>query len=127
MDKTYIGVDFGTKKCGIAYTVGSFCFGYNTVSTNILIQVLQKIMQEKKPSKIIFGMPYNIDGTMSEHGKRIERYIEKIQREIDIPIETHDERLTSSEAKIGFSEAGVQGDIDMESARLILEGYLEKN
>ncbi len=72
-------------------------------------------------------MPYNIDGTMSAHGKRVLKYINTIESILKIPIEVYDERLTTSEAKIGFADFGVDGDIDSESARLILEGYLAEN
>lgn len=66
-------------------------------------------------------MPYNIDGTLSKHAKRVLAF-EKILRKTfpDITIILHDERLTTSEAKL----AGVD-DVDAESARLILLDYLE--
>ena len=71
-------------------------------------------------------MPYNIDGTLSKHGRRVEKFVESIKTFTALPIITHDERLTTSEARIGFAESGYDGDIDAESARLILEDYLRK-
>ncbi|MDQ5968672.1 MAG: putative pre6S rRNA nuclease [Patescibacteria group bacterium] len=71
-------------------------------------------------------MPYNIDGTMSKHGKRVKEFSKKLETLIDIPISYHDERLTTSEATLGFDEYGVSGDIDAEAARLILIDYLNK-
>ena len=69
-------------------------------------------------------MPYNIDGTMSKHGRRVSEFIKKLQTIIETPITLHDERLTTSEAILGFDEYGVDGDIDAEAARLILVDYL---
>lgn len=65
-------------------------------------------------------MPYNIDGTESAHCKKVRTFAKKLESTITINIIFHDERLTTSEAKFG----GVD-DIDAESARLILEDYLD--
>lgn len=75
---------------------------------------------------IIIGMPYNIDGSMSKHGKRVNEFIKKLELIIWIPIKLHDERLTTSEAILGFDEYGVNGDIDAEAARLILVDFLQQ-
>ena len=69
-------------------------------------------------------MPYNIDGTMSKHGQRVQSFAQILEKKTWLPVYFHDERLTSSEADLGFREAGVEGDIDTEAARLILESYL---
>ena len=69
-------------------------------------------------------MPYNIDGTMSAHGNRVKNFAKKLEK-FGLPVIFHDERLTTSEAKIAFSENNFAGDIDAESARLILENFLE--
>lgn len=71
-------------------------------------------------------MPYNIDGTMSKHGKRVIEFSKKLETLVDIPISFHDERLTTSEAILGFDEYGINGDIDAEAARLILIDFLNK-
>ena len=63
---------------------------------------------------------------MSKHGKRVHEFIKKLQSVTQIPIVTHDERLSTSEALLGFDEYGINGDIDAEAARLILIDYLSQ-
>ena len=70
-------------------------------------------------------MPYNIDGTMSKHGRRVQEFAWKLESVIEIPIVLHDERLSSSEARMSFAEDSEEGDIDAEAARLILIDYLK--
>ena len=70
-------------------------------------------------------MPYNIDGTMSKHGRRVQEFVKKLEAIIEIPIVLHDERLSTSEARLAFDEDGEDGDIDSEAARLILIDYLK--
>lgn len=76
---------------------------------------------------IVIGMPYNIDGTMSKHGKRVAEFVKRLEKIVEIPIVLHDERLTTSEAMMGFDEDGIlDGDVDAEAARLILADYLNQ-
>lgn len=122
---TYISLDYGTSKTWLAYSVESFCFAWKTVSTRTLLQDIPKYIQEKRAKTIVIGMPYNIDGTMSKHGRRVQEFIKKLEQITDIPIILHDERLSSSEARMSFAEDGEDGDIDAEAARLILIDYLK--
>lgn len=125
--KNYISIDYGTRKSGLAYSVEGFCFAWKTVLTKDLLDILPKWIQDRKAEKIIIGMPYNIDGTMSKHGKRVHEFAKKLETIVYIPIQFHDERLSTSEAMLGFDEYGVNGDIDAEAARLILIDYLNQN
>ncbi len=122
----FLSIDYGTKKSGIAYSVEGFCFAWKTLPTRDLDTALPQMIAEKNITEIVIGMPYNIDGSMSRHGKRVLEWKKRIGKTIPLPIHTHDERLTTSEAKIGFYESGYDGDVDAESARLILEDYLDK-
>ncbi len=72
-------------------------------------------------------MPYNIDGTMSQHGRRVESFAKKLREKIEINIVFQDERLTSSEAEMAFDDVWIEWDIDAEAARLILESWIEEN
>lgn len=124
MKNNYIALDYGTRKTGLAYSVENFCFAHKTVPTSELLAYLEIFIADKKPSVIIIGMPYNIDGTMSAHGNRVKNFAKKLEK-FGLPIIFHDERLTTSEAKIVFAENNFSGDIDAESARLILANFLD--
>jgi putative Holliday junction resolvase len=121
-----ISIDYGTRKSGLAYSVEGFCFAWKTVLTKDLLTILPKWIWERKAEMIVIGMPYNIDGTMSKHGKRVSQFIKQLEPLVQIPIVLHDERLTTSEAILWFDEYGVDGDIDAEAARLILIDYLRQ-
>ena len=72
-------------------------------------------------------MPYHIDGSMSKHGQRVYEFVKRLQAVTQIPITLHDERLTTSEAVMGFYDDGISdGDIDAEAARLILIDFLKQ-
>jgi putative holliday junction resolvase len=121
----YISIDYGTKKSGIAYSREGFVFGYKTVPTKNLVETVQKLIKEKWVHAIILGMPYNIDGSISTHGKRVIEFQKKIEASLKISVILHDERLSSAEAEMSFDEFGIDGDIDTEAARIILIEYLK--
>jgi putative Holliday junction resolvase len=122
---TYLSLDYGTSKTWLAYSVESFCFAWKTVPTRTLLEELPKYIREKWAKTLVIGMPYNIDGTMSKHGRRVQEFARKLEIIIEIPIVFHDERLSTSEARMSFAEDGEDGDIDSEAARLILIDYLK--
>jgi putative Holliday junction resolvase len=106
--------------------VEGFCFAWKTVSTTDILDIVPKWAGERKAEAIIVGMPYNIDGSMSKHGKRVNEFIKKLETVTTLPVMIHDERLSTSEALLGFDEYGVNGDVDAEAARLILIDFLNK-
>jgi putative holliday junction resolvase len=127
MKNSIISIDYGTRKSGLAYSVEGFCFAYKTIPTTELLMRVPKWVAERKAETIIVGMPYHIDGTMSKHGRRVSEFVEKLKSVIQIPIILHDERLSTSEALLGFDEDGItDGDIDAEAARLILVDFLKQ-
>jgi putative transcription antitermination factor YqgF len=88
-----------------------------------LIEEIQKLIHQKSIEEIIVGFPYNIDGSISKHAKRVQIFVQLLAKHIQLPIILHDERLTTSEARISFIEYNIEGDTDTEAARLILESY----
>jgi putative holliday junction resolvase len=126
MKNNIISIDYGTRKSGLAYSVEGFCFAYRTVLTSNLLTLLPKWVAERKAELIVIGMPYNIDGSLSKHGKRVNEFMKRLEKTVQIPIVLHDERLTTSEAMMGFNEDGItDGDVDAEAARLILVDFLQ--
>ncbi len=126
-NNSIISIDYGTRKSGLAYSVEGFCFAYKTITTADLLNRIPKWIIERKADTIIVGMPYNIDGSMSKHGRRVTEFVKQLYKIVNIPIILHDERLTTSEALLGFDEDGItDGDIDAEAARLILIDFLRQ-
>ncbi len=108
LEKNYLAIDYGTKKSGLAYSVGPFAFPWKTLPTKELFANIAQMMQEKKTSAIVLGLPYNIDGTLSSHGQRVQSFARRIDTELGIDVFLHDERLTSSEAEIFFIENRIE-------------------
>ena len=137
--ETVVAFDFGLRRIGVA--VGQAV----TASANPVAavrnsdagpdwQAIAIIVTEWRPSRLIVGMPLHEDGSPSEMGEHIKRFIGALQR-FELPVEQVDERYSSLEAgEVLKSERalGLRGriskeEIDSVAAALIAERWLKKS
>jgi len=131
-----IGVDYGERRVGVAYGDD---IGVATPLPAIVketeperIEALVELAKERRATDLVFGYPYNMDGSVGFKAKEVDAFIEKLLRKIDLPVHRLDERLTSVEASKAFpkgrnDELRRSGKIDSVAASLILQDYLSQN
>lgn len=137
MEKRIIGLDYGEARTGVAVSdlLGITAQGVTSInhsSDKELIEKLKPIFLEYSPSKVVVGLPLNMNATSGERVKKTKRFICKIKKEFNVEVETIDERLTTVVSHKAMTELGVKKDrkkqiVDMMSAILILQTYLEQN
>ena len=124
-----MGMDIGDKKIGIAVTDEKIKFSlpHSVVNNDqYFVQNLEKILDENNIGKIIVGMPYTLRGEIGKQGKKVIEFVDRNIIDKGIEIVYVDERFTSKvplQNSINKKKIGEQ--IDMFSAVLILENYLE--
>ena len=133
-----LGFDYGEARVGIAITdaLNITVQGLETIQRNqsdkIVLKRLDEILQEYEVDTIVVGMPFHMNGTISERAKMTESFVHKLKCKYNtIKIETIDERLTTVEAHktMNFLEVNKhkkRGIVDTISAEYILETYLNK-
>lgn len=143
-----IAFDIGEKRIGVALSDES-----NTLSFPLKVIMnspgvknrIHELVNEYEIGVIVIGLPYNLKGKEDFAAKKIKDFVNENFEDINIPVVFVDERFTSKisqgiiagnihaektitkkkkEAKKNIPN---KGDIDMLSAALILENYLEKN
>ena len=80
--------------------------------------------------RIVVGLPLNMDGSSGPMAEAVQVFVKKLGDEIDHPIETWDERMTSQEAERVLIEADVSRSkrkkvIDKMAAQAILQSWLD--
>ncbi len=60
---------------------------------------LREIVREQRIKTIVVGHPLRLDGTRGEMALEAERFAERLRKQIGVPVELMDERLTSWEAQ----------------------------
>lgn len=134
--KRLMGVDYGDKRIGIAFSdllqvISSPHEIYNTKTREEDLRYLSMLAKSWEVEKIIFGLPLNMDGTEGERAKLTREFALELAELSGIAVDFEDERLTSLEADDLLIEAGYNWKkrktmIDKLSASLILENYMKK-
>ena len=131
-----MGIDFGDARVGIALSdpLGIMAQGYGTLKndgTEQLYEDILAIIREKEVTKIVIGLPKNMDNSEGFRSQATKEFAEKLQSYTDAEIVFSDERLTTVSAHGFLSEMNVRGKkrkgaVDTLSAALILETYMKK-
>ena len=133
-----LGIDYGEARVGIAITdeLNITSQGLKTVehkgNDKILLQELDKILQEYTVGTIVVGMPINMNGTKGPRAEKTEKFIHKLKCNYNkIKIEKVDERLTTVQAHKTMNDLEINKKkkrqiVDTISAVYILEVYINK-
>lgn len=137
-----LGLDYGTKTVGVAIsddlliTARALEIIRRDEASKIrpTLRRIEEIISEYSVTKIILGLPLNMDMSMSEMASCALSFKEKIEKRTGLPVMMWDERLSSIEAEEvmrlnGIAAKDFKKYVDMVAAKIILESYLreEKN
>ncbi|MCY4296607.1 MAG: Holliday junction resolvase RuvX [Gammaproteobacteria bacterium] len=131
-----LAFDFGTQRIGVA-------FGQSLSGTASAVTVLKardgqprwnemaQLVEQWRPDVFLVGLPYNIDGSVSELLGRAEKFARRLQERFDKPCYGMDERLSSREAIERLVEANTsmpakRAAIDHIAAQIILENWFNE-
>jgi putative Holliday junction resolvase len=135
MNNKVLGLDWGSKRIGIAISDegGTVAFSRETYRRKSLeedVRYLNDLASEEDVGLIVIGMPYHMNGEEGELVDSVEKFKRALESETSVPVETMDERLTSSEAErvmleSDLSRADRKRHRDKLAATLILQRYLD--
>ena len=132
-----LGFDYGTRQIGVA--VGKMITGQARELCVLKAQngvpdwqQIEVLLKEWQPDALVVGLPLNMDGSPSEMSERAEKFARRLHGRYQLPVHTHDERLTTYEAKGQRLAQGQRGGyrerpVDAIAAALLLQGWLEQH
>lgn len=130
--KTVLGFDLGTSWTGIA--VGQTLTAQATPLEAIKSirqkpnwQLIEHLIQEWRPQKLIVGLPTMLDGQPDEMTEIAKKFSRQLHGRFHIDTDLVDERLTTREAYLIATESGLhksKPEIDSIAAVLITESWL---
>jgi putative Holliday junction resolvase len=130
-----MGLDVGSKTIGIAISdsLGWTAQGIETIRRKNIehdLERLDQLITEYEVSRIVVGLPKNMNGTIGPKGEEILGFVQLLRGRLQLPIETWDERLTTVAAERSLIDADVgrrkrKQVIDKLAAVLILQNYLD--
>ncbi len=135
MSQTILAFDFGTNSigCAVGQSITGTAQGLPAFKAQDGIpnwDSIAKVISDWQPDLLVVGLPLNMDGTEQPLTQRAKKFANRLQGRFNLPVELHDERLTTVEARAEiFSRGGYRalkkGKVDSISACLILESWFE--
>ena len=134
----YLGIDLGSKTVGLAMsdTTLTIASTYKTIffkdeDYNSTINEIKDIIKEYNITKIILGLPKNMNNTLGERAEITLKYKELLEQSTGLPVIMFDERLTSVISNSILIEADMsrkkrKKKVDSIAAQIILQDYLNK-
>jgi putative holliday junction resolvase len=146
---TILAVDYGRARIGLAIAsmgtrLAEPLGTLERVNRNEDMRRLRELVREHEIKQIVVGLPLLLDGTRGEMAEETERFAQRVRKQIGVPVEMMDERLTSWEAERLLEEeygrkyhdetdkkkkktAAEKPTVDSVAAAVILREYLAKH
>ncbi len=139
-----LGIDYGHKRVGLAYADTSLgvAVPISAAVENTTEARLEKIATEikiRRIEKIVVGYPYNMDGSIGDKAREVDKFIEELERRFGLPVDKTDERLSSFQAEQDYFAMSSKakksiaarkkhrrsGDIDSRACAIFLQEYID--
>lgn len=125
-----IGIDHGTKRCGIAIEIAGVALPKDIVPTGLILHALQKLITEYHTDTIVIGNAPHLNGKRSQQQNIQASFIATLKQEFpNCKIILSHEGFSSKQARFELESVGLPSDghIDDQAAAIILQDYLDKN
>ena len=130
-----LGLDLGDVRIGVAISDDArrVAVALGTVHVGRPpgeLKAIAQLVREHDVSLLVIGLPLSLDGSRGPRAALAEAFAEGLRAIVPVPVELHDERLTTVEAERGLRDAGVGGRdrravVDAEAARILLTSWLD--
>lgn len=120
-----LALDHGEARCGCAVsdpsgTVARPLPSVERPDTRRGLAALASLVEDQGAERVIVGLPLTLAGTEGAQAARARTFAERLGARLRVPVELHDERLTSRLA----ARTGGGADPDSRAAAHLLESYL---
>jgi len=93
--KVRMGLALGSPETGIAQPLTTL----ERINRNEDMRRLRELVREYGIKQVVVGLPLRLDGTRGEMAEEAERFANRLRKQIGVPVEMVDERLSSWEAE----------------------------
>lgn len=121
----HIGIDYGSKRVGIAISdeAGEFAFPYRVLKNDhLLVKEVVALVEKEGVDTIVVGESRDLEGAENPIMKTARNFIDQLERHTGKEVKLASEIYTTQAAKRG--EPGEK--LDASAAALILQGYLDQ-
>jgi putative Holliday junction resolvase len=118
-----LALDFGSARTGVAVsdptgTVARPLCVVERAASEAGLARLRELVRDEGAERVVVGLPLTLRGRRGEQADETERFVAGLRSRLDVPVETFDERFTTTLAGAGEGE-------DARAAAHLLSTYLE--
>lgn len=134
-----LAIDYGQRRMGLALSdemglTARPLATWNRTNRRGDLARLRELCREHKVKKIVVGWPLHLDGRVSDMAAEAGRFAERVRKNLGLPVELSDERLSSWAARQTLADSSTEGiarsrrnaPLDEVAAALILRDYLSR-
>ncbi|MGZ4384378.1 MAG: Holliday junction resolvase RuvX [Gaiellaceae bacterium] len=120
-----LALDYGSARTGVAVSDPTGAIArplgvVERVGTEGGMERLLELVRDQGAERVVVGMPLTLRGERGEQARETERFVARLRRRLQIPVESFDERLTTALAA-RMPSASAE---DARAAAHLLESYL---
>jgi putative holliday junction resolvase len=120
-----LALDYGDARCGTALsdptgTVVTPLQAVERPGTRRGLDRLARLARTREVDRVVVGLPLSLSGEEGPQARQTREWAARLAERIDVPVELHDERLTTRQAE----RSGGSADLDSRAAAHLLEAYL---
>lgn len=133
--KRVLALDYGQRRIGIALSdpLGLTAQPYDTwqnLRWDEVVDRLSLLIEKEGVQCILIGLPLTLKGHRGKMAAEVQRFADRIKKDLEKPVILWDERLTSVQAKRILRAAGPsvrrrKASVDVMAAVLLLQSYLD--
>ena len=131
-----LGLDIGDIRIGVALSdkLGVAAHPLCTLTRKnrkVDLIAISDLISIHKVERVIIGLPLSLDGSIGPQAEKVQKFAQRLESVINIPIEFQDERFTTAEAEEILRELNKDTKeqkelIDEVAAVIILTDYLNQ-
>ena len=122
-----LALDYGPARTGVAVSdpTGTLARPVGVVeraATEAGLARLLELVRAEEPDRIVVGLPLTLRGEHGEQARATERFVATLREAVDVPVESLDERFTTTLA----AQTPARAAEDARAAAHLLTTYLER-
>jgi putative Holliday junction resolvase len=128
-----LGIDPGTKRCGVAITDSSEAMAFPRTAIAYdpsFVANVARLVADEGVELVVMGRPVSLAGTDTASTVFADELFAALSSALELPVVQHDERLTTTAAQRSLMAAGVRTKdhrtrIDSAAAVIMLQHYAD--
>jgi putative holliday junction resolvase len=122
-----LALDYGAARTGVAVSdaTGTIATPLEVVeraSSPAGLERIRQLVDDHSVERVVVGLPLTLRGERGEQAQRTEDFVRVLREHLGVPVETYDERFTTTLAARGADSGGAAEDA--RAAAHLLESYL---